>query len=196
MSLTSRWSRFPTMKQETKCKSENIRGKFRAQGLRSQLTILPPTKTAPVVCFLVLNVSLFADNTLADALRLRKMRSIEKNKKGSHSGKLRCNNQGAQVSLLLKHVPKRVSLTQSVALGQARNRHVLLLNELPAPFKKSKAWGFANGASLRGLDANWDIGVQSLCFFVVHLDQRKQKYKMHACASSLVWTYPVYNLPI
>ena len=134
------------MKQETKCKNENIRGEFRAQGLRSQLTILPPTKTAPVVCFLVLNVSLFADNTLADALRLRKMRNIEKKKKkgkkGSHSGKLRCNNQGAQVSLLLKHVPKRVSLTQSVALGQARNRHVLLLSELPAPFKKSKAWGF------------------------------------------------------
>ena len=78
VSLTSRCSRFPTMKQETQCKSENIRGEFRAQGLRSQLTILPPTKTAPVVCFLVLNVSLFADNTLADALRLRKMRSIEK----------------------------------------------------------------------------------------------------------------------
>ena len=69
------------MKQETKCKNENIRGEFRAQGLRSQLTILPPTKTAPVVCFLVLNVSLFADNTLADALRLRKMRSIEKIKR-------------------------------------------------------------------------------------------------------------------
>ena len=59
--------------------NENTRGEFRAQGLRPQLTILPPIKTAPVSCFsLVLNVSLFADNTLADALRLRKMRSNEK----------------------------------------------------------------------------------------------------------------------
>ena len=142
VSLTSRCSRFPTMKQETKCKSENIRGEFRAQGLRSQLTILPPTKTAPVVCFLVLSVSLFADNTLADALRLRKMRNIEKKVKRA----LTRENYVATIKglkyLSYLNMPKRVSLTQSVALGQARNRHVLLLNELPAPFKKSKAWGF------------------------------------------------------
>ena len=81
-------------------------GENSGRRVRSQLTILPPIKTAPVVCFLVLNVSLFADNTLADALRLRKMRNIEKIKRVL-TRELRCNNQGAQVSLLLKHVPKR-----------------------------------------------------------------------------------------
>ena len=61
--------------------------------------------------------------------------------------------------------------------------------------KNPRLGGFAKGASLRGLDVNWDIGAQSLCFLVVDLDQRKQKYKIHACASILVWTYPAYNLP-